>query len=173
MNYFEAKKIIDRHDKVIVTGPQRSGTRITAKMIAHDKRALYIDEVDVKTYSLPLAKKALEIAPVCVMQCPGLSAKCHLFPENTLVVFMQREISEIRASEKRVGWEENEWIMYEDVGFKSIVAPISVYKYFIWRKYQRPLIKSWVELNYHSMRDHELWIPPNLRATFEAKQTEV
>ena len=37
---------------VIVTGPQRSGTRIGAKMIAYDTGYTYVDEAEVKADSV-------------------------------------------------------------------------------------------------------------------------
>ncbi len=176
MNYPNVLPQLLKHDKIIVTGPQRSGTRIAAKMIAHDKRCLYVDEDDIGTYNFGKAREALKLEDDVVVQCPGLSAGCHRFPPNVMVVFMHREVSRIRASEKRIGWgpwEENEWIMYNDIGFKPICAPISVYKYYIWNRHQKGLIKTYIELNYRSLEKHDLWIPKGLRVGFRAKQTDL
>lgn len=174
MNYTEAKTIIKNFTQIVVTGPQRSGTRIASKIIAHDFGLNYIDEKIIKCYSLNAAKSALDNS---VVQAPGLSAKCHLFPENVLIVFMCRMLTEIQASERRIKWDpkfaENEFLLYEDVGFKQINAPISNYKYLVWSRNQRPLIKKSVELEYHSLNLHPLWIPKNLRTDFKYNQTKI
>lgn len=177
MKYTEAKYKIANFDQIIVTGPQRSGTRIAAQIIAHDFGLPYCDEKDIHLYSKNAALKVFELEGKAVIQAPGLSCKAHLFPANVLIILMMRPVSEIQASEQRIGWDKawikNEWLMYEDVGFKPIVAPISVYKYLIWRKHQRPLITNYIELEYHSLRGNLQWIPRTLRTNFKFDQTEI
>ena len=45
------------HSRIVVTGPQRSGTTITAKMIAHDTGHRYVDEAEFAVYDVEKWRK--------------------------------------------------------------------------------------------------------------------
>ena len=57
---------------VLVTGPQRSGTRICAKMIAHDTGHRFVDEREIHTDSLyELAGHQVPAHGACGGTVPG------------------------------------------------------------------------------------------------------
>jgi len=59
-------------DKILVTGPQRSGSRICAQMIAYDTGHEYVDEEDLSMDSLYQLCGFLEDQRGLVIQCPTL-----------------------------------------------------------------------------------------------------
>ena len=73
---------------ILVTGPQRSGTRICAQMVAHDTGHGYIDEVQIDTDSLYRLADAFSLNKV-VVQCPACARFIHNFSNpHSLVIFM-------------------------------------------------------------------------------------
>jgi len=151
-------------NRILVTGPQRSGTTIASVILAEELNYRCVDEITANTLSdiLYFVRHATRF----VLQGPMFSAYCHLLPLT--VVYMIRPIDEIIASEMRVSWkfEKEELAKYfTDKG------PISKVKYEAWTKYQKPLLKDALELDYQSMETHPLWIDKGKRINFTAKQT--
>jgi hypothetical protein len=94
------------HSRIVVTGPQRSGTTIAARMIANDTGHRYVDEVDFGVYDVEAWRRTLEDECV-VVQCPHmLKTILDAPPPDVYVVLMRRDINEIHASEERIGWEK-------------------------------------------------------------------
>ena len=92
-------------DKIVVTGPQRSGTRICAKMIAQDLGKEYVSEAHVGVNVFGLLEEMLEKRKNFVVQCPGLCRHVHLIGrEDTAVVFMRRSLEHIIGSQRRIRW---------------------------------------------------------------------
>jgi hypothetical protein len=162
-------KTLAQYDSILVTGPQRSGTRIAAKMIAHDTGRSYVDETDIFIDSLYSAASVIARGN-CVLQCPSLCRYVHnLVDEETLVVMMFRDVDAIIDSQARVGWE---WELIEQVRYQNFTEPIAVLKYRTWKN-QKQVIPRYVELNYADLRLHPLWIGAELRKGFAMTQTEV
>ena len=158
----------NNHKKILVTGPQRSGTTIATEILAQELDYRYVDEKSANTILdiLHFVRHATRF----VIQGPTLAAYCHLLPMT--VVYMIRPINEIIASEIRIKWscscEQEELAKcFADKG------PISEVKYKIWNTYQKPLLKDFFELEYHSMKDHCLWINKEKRVDFSPKQTKL
>ena len=101
MNTFAELKT---YNKIVVTGPQRSGTTIIARMIAHDTGHTYIDESLFEVGDFKLFKKTIQDNDTCVIQCPGLAHKAHCLNEytDTIVLFCIRPVADIIASQNRV-----------------------------------------------------------------------
>ena len=174
-----------RCKKIIVTGPQRSGTTIAAHMLAHDLGYKYIDEADFKINEFDKFKKLLNKhkSAGAVVQCPALSHKCHLLNEynDLMVVFMLRDTDDIIASESRIKWVEKldkgaEAKKYvEDNNLEQFVKigiPISIIKYRAWNIYQKQRVKNFCELEYESLQDHDMWIDKPDRKEFKSRQWE-
>jgi hypothetical protein len=168
--------------KILVTGPQRSGTRIAAKIIADDISYQYVDERDFVVDNQELFDEILSSADKLVIQCPGM---CHCIEQyavsGTLIVMMIRAIPDIIASENRVEWINGPYHEYEKYGIDILKArflrrhhndKISVRKYQHWRTYQKGKIRHLLELEYESLSYHRLWIPKEQRLHFTAEQTE-
>lgn len=178
MIYTEAQKTIQRFSKILVSGPQRSGTTIAAKIISKDFDLQYIDETAVRTYDEDRALRIITGMHDFVLQCPGLCAWLHALGEpDVLIVFMMRDIMDTIASEKRINWlwDKQEYKQYRRAfgnvpGYQEY-RPISSHKRIIWHDRQRGIVENFVELDYESLADHPLWMPKEKRKDFKPKQT--
>ena len=95
------------HSKIVVTGPQRSGTRIGAKMIAADTSHQFVDEAEFLIKDNDLFRQFLERDGV-VLQAPHmLKDVVDDPPPGIFIVLMRRDLDEIHASADRIGWTEN------------------------------------------------------------------
>lgn len=159
-----------KYQHILVTGPQRSGTRICARMIAHDTGYHFVDEREIATGSLHVLLMVFANHPNTVVQAPGL---CHcvegIANEKVAIVVMRRNIEDIIASQERIGWifEPVELLKY-----KAKAGPVAKVKYLWWEHYQRPVIKHAYEVEYESLSAHPLWIPKEQRGEFQHDQTE-
>ena len=152
------------HKKILVTGPQRSGTTICARMIAHDTGFEYIDENRIGVDNLTLAKMLFESSENFVLQAPALSRWCHKLNAD-LVVFMMRAISDIEKSQRRIGWG------CEAIELKKYGAhhgPIAQIKYNFWHNRQKAQVKNYLEANYNDLAGHKLF--EHNRSGFSARQ---
>jgi len=168
-----------RFERVLVTGPQRSGTRIAAKMIAQDIGYKYVDELDFGVHDREAFERILEDTRI-VVQCPTMCHAIHKYADDeTLVVLMVRDLDDIAASEERIGWEAGPYAEYHNYGMSDKQAirhrrhggRIAAIKYGHWRARQRDLIEHYVELEYESLAGHPLWIPKEQRIDFRHNQT--
>ena len=155
-------------NSIVVSGPQRSGTRITAKIIAVDTSKNYIDEQDIAAHDFRLLEYYLNQGNV-VIQCPAL---CHLLhyikTESTLVIVVYRNIEDIITSEARIWKSENEKIELFKYGYSSGI--ISRIKYNFWEKVQKPILGEMArDINYTQLEKHPLFIKD--RKDFKWNQT--
>jgi hypothetical protein len=169
---------LKNYRKIFVTGPQRSGTSITSKILAFESGYRCVDEREFEWRNLDLFRQFLESNENLVIQCPGMSHIIEQFgqPEN-LVVFMQRNPLEILASEKRIVWKSERYgkKLYKDkVSYMPHwFTPLCVLKYLHWHFEQKQLIPNPIDLAYESLQGHPLWIDKEKRARFSAKQISV
>lgn len=169
-----------KFSKILVTGPQRSGTRIGAKIIAYETGHTYIDENEFEINNCLLFKEMLSKHNV-VLQCPGMCYNIHSYSdEDTLIILMVRAIADIIESEERIGWRTGPYSEYENYGIRRKVAkyyrgrnlkPISEIKYKFWNDYQKERIKHYVELDYEFLNSHPLWVSKKERNNWNASQT--
>ena len=168
------------HAIILVTGPQRSGTRIAAKMIAHDTGHTYVDEEAFGTYNLRDFTLILRRSNI-VVHCPAMShvihgvAECH----DILVVFMLRDTDDIAASEARIQWDRGPYIELAHFGYHGKRAKtyrlrggqIAPLKYKRWEMWQKALVWHHLELSYESLAAHPLWVPKEDRHNWTPEQT--
>lgn len=167
---------LKKHDQILIVGPQRSGTTIAAKMIAHDLGyKTFLEEQILFDYNnlqgLIIGNRRQGIKGT--YQAPNFTAYCHLLAGEPAVVLMVRDVKDILASQQRIKWggpggknERDELARYfRDTGIASEV------KYEVWHKYQKKLIKYPYELPYESLKDHPLWVERNQRKNFKPRQT--
>lgn len=168
------------YQKILVTGPQRSGTRIAAKMIASDTGHRYIDEVEFITHSISTFDSIMSHEIDIVVQCPGMCHVIHKYSTNdTLIVLMRREVVDIIASQERVDWTNGALDEMRKYGipYNQLRAAIkkgvivSQMKYDFWEKEQRDVIENFLELKYLSLSSHKLWVPKEERVRFTEMQT--
>lgn len=169
---------LDGYNRILVSGPQRSGTRVCSKAIAGELCMSRLDELDFgvddrKRLSVVLQKSTRPL----VIQCPGMM---HVLQEladmDTCVVVMMRNKDDIRKSMKRINWnwEQHELSKYAAVWHNSVppnVKDIVDLKYYIWEHRQKDLIPNYQEIEYESLSANALWRPPEERKHFSPHQT--
>lgn len=175
-------KKLKQFEYILVTGPQRAGTTITAVMIANDLDYEFLEEGTVwgrlgQWPPNPPAVRDLRdyfnTFPPCVIHCPEHSAYCHLYAglDNVAVVMVRRDVNDIIASQERVGWGF-EWL--EMKHYPGEKRPISEVKYRHWDEYQKNELGTQAfEVDYESLKCHPMWVDKEHRQDFAIAQVEV
>ena len=169
-----------KHKKILVTGPHRSGTTFAATAIQHDLKDTHGLVKEELCWLPKMGLRRLEYwltNPVkVVVQAPFAADVCHQFL-GTFVVFMQRKIDDIEASQKRMylddggdvfwpGMEMTERGKYHRDDYSKRVSEI---KYDSWQ-HQKERIANYFELEYESLSGHPLWIDSAQRKEFTVRQ---
>ena len=141
---------------IIVTGPQRSGTRIAAHIIAQETGGVFVDELD---YCLPLPDNAVVQAPFLLKGVVELS----FMVPNVQFAFMYRNPEDIVASMERIEW------------YKDYSTDPEFYLFFVKHCYEYiDLLKQtlredqWFDVHYESLQLNPLFIAN--RDNFTVKQ---
>jgi diaminopimelate decarboxylase len=177
MSFSDLKK----YKRVLVTGPQRSGTRIASKMIAHDTNLRFVREEEFSVHSVSLFELIVTREFTIVVQCPGMSHIIHKYSaSDTMIVMMMRNVEDIVASEERIGWDHGYFRELLKLGISNSAAELrrarregvrpSELKYENWET-QKEVIQHYIEVDYESLSEHELWIPKEDRSDFKETQT--
>lgn len=155
---------------VVVTGPQRSGTTIAARIIAKESRMRYVDENEYGTRDLSAWLSLVHNGAGIVIQSPAMSR--HLISishyDGVAVVWMLRPLSGIIDSERRIHWRDGD----EKAKYSNYmgVLPISLVKLIYWRVHQSPAMSYGVEMAYSDFSEHPLWVPTDKRRQFTSRQ---
>ena len=163
---------LDGFRVVLVTGPQRSGTTIAAKMIANDTGLRFVPEEEFKHHNKSQWDSLINTRNRIVIQCPTMCRYVDKYgkADDIAVVLMVRPLEEIIASQKRINWpaaeKQRELARYD----RKRGEPAKV-KYDYWIKYQVNDIKHAYEIQFNSLASHPLWIPKEKRNNFRARQT--
>lgn len=162
---------LSRYDKILVTGPQRSGTRIFAKMCASDLGYTFYGEEKIGAHGVDKLQGLCASEHHFVIQCPAVCHYIEVFSaEDTAIVLMRRNIADIVASEERIRWGKYRAGELAKYGLKHGI--ISEVKYNYWASYQCSVIQHAFEVEYESLATHPLWIPRERRIHFGSRQTE-
>jgi hypothetical protein len=168
-SYSEVCNSLRGQRKIIVSGPQRSGTVIASKMLAKDLGLPFVEETAFGTHDFGAFQRILEKQSTFVVQAPTMSAYLHLLPYPC--VFMRRNLQDILRSQKRIGWEEFEQLE-KDRYFDHSKRPAAVVKTEAWERFQRIALGSNAfDLDYESLAGHSLWVNPEKRKAFGPRQT--
>jgi hypothetical protein len=146
--------------KILVVGPQRSGTRIAAKCIAHDTGHRYADEKELGGGDdLDKARAVLGSDEKLVLQAPGLTYCCSGWGDSVCVVMVRRDVTQIVCSQNRIGWrcEDTELAKYNREP-AQVAGAAALTKYQRWEDHQRAKIAHWTEIQYEDLRAHPLWV---------------
>lgn len=177
---------------VLVTGPQRSGTRLAAKMCAADLGYGYYDE---RTFDIDNLTSAISIMHRggVVLQGPGLCAESHLLWDprlvglNVVTIVVRRRLDEIIASCERIKWKADDEIRKylsrpEFEPYLTEGAHVAQWKYTVYDGYQRRVMQAmtcgsagppaYLTIDYDDLSAHDLWVPAEDRAGWEWDQTE-
>lgn len=174
-------KKFKKYHRIIVIGPSRSGTRIATKIIAHDTGYTYVDIHEIT--KIRKAQKMLFFGKKVVIHAPNYTPYARMLTnKRTLIVFMKRDLKDIRRSQKRIGWGVKGSTHTLRVGnaedfmrklYFCEKGRIAEIMYEVWEKYQKASIKSYYELEYESLRGHSLWIDKSKRKKFKKSQTKL
>lgn len=160
---------LSRYSKILVTGPQRSGTRIATAMIASDLGYTFYQEQAVGIANLDRMRQLFREEDRFVLQCPSLCRYAHeVSSPDTAIVLMRRAVADIIASENRIKWGGHRRIELARYGLGTGI--ISEAKYHFWEEYQRHLIEHAFEIEYESLVAHPMWIPKEERSNFGRHQ---
>lgn len=162
------------YSQIVVTGCQRSGTRIAAKIIAADTGHTYLDEgwlVSPQSYPDDVEKAQHFLAQgKVVLHGPALACDIvQLSGPDTLIVWVHRDPAEIRASMDRIKWKAER---VELAKYNSRASDIIPVKQAAWEK-DKPKLEHWLEINYASLAKHPLFIAREQRKDFRVNQTKL
>ena len=176
-----------QHRQILITGPGRSGTRICAKIVAHDTNLPYIDEVEVPELFI-IGQEVQAILDLVaardsfVLHCPTVCRYLLELPDDLFIIFMWRDLAEIQRSQRRVHVKRKSFEReYNKYGFSRYfksplpytVEDISSIKQRYWTLKQKPLMQNYREIDYYSLTAHPLWLGQEKRRHFKWNQTEV
>ncbi len=158
-----------RRRRVVVSGPQRSGTTFAATALSRDLGVPLKTEVDFGTHDQDAFLKLLKDNGQFVVQAPTMSPYLHLL-QDVDVVWMRRDLQDVLRSQQRVGWGRYEELE-RDRYFDHSQDPVAVVKTRAWDLFQRiSLGESAWDLDYESLRGHKLWVEPEGRKGFGERQ---
>lgn len=145
---------------ILITGPQRSGTTLCARIIKHDLGYTYIDEARFRIHDVQLALRQAEAYRPCVVQGPGLLKDAMVFGQlgYCAVVLMLRDTLDIADSiyrrKNNLAWIER---MRRYVDTSLMTEPLNyfgevVYNY--WEDEVERHIKHLYKVDYESLSNH-------------------
>jgi hypothetical protein len=193
--YEDHKSTIAKYKKVLVTGPHGAGNKITAHIINHDFGLKYVrGEQTWKSWEYwePEPKGLLTFHERIknedwAMFGPSQSSHLHNmvdYLDDVLVVFMYKDINQIKDYSTRNRFVRNvthtyEWITHRNIIDKDF-PELSYLKnwemeemtYFLWETRQRKLMPNWIEIEHSSLENHELWVPKEKRRHFKEWQVK-
>lgn len=150
-------------EKIVVVGPQRSGTRFTAYAISHDLGYDFLDQTQIGLTNFGMMKTQLDKHERCVIQGTGCTCKIHeLGREDVLVVWVRRNTADILASQKRIQWGESCERGRIPKPYQDS-EPLCEGRYRYWTEVQKAQVPHWIEIDYESLRKHPLFIDRNTR----------
>jgi len=147
---------LHKYKKILVTGTQRSGTTIVARIIASDLGYKYFDENAIGVSNVEKLQNLVKHDNI-VIHCPAVSYKIHEFDGNdTAVVFVLRSKGDVLKSQKRIGWtgarEKRELKKYG----ASIGDCVYDVKLKFWREKQKSRVNGF-EVQYESFASHPMF----------------
>ena len=187
-NYFDHKEIIEKYSKVIVTGPHGAGNKITAYIIESDYDNLNHERWEEIVYNDETFKDKLNSSDNYVAFCPSCSGLLHRSTDelqDVLIIFMYKDISEIKSYRERNNIIQSinayEYPVYEEfINNEGSHLNLSIeddgleeVTYALWEKHQKELIPNYIEIEHSSLYEHWKWVPKNERTHFKEWQTQI
>ena len=184
-----------KYSKIIICGPQRSGTTFACRALASQLGYEALYEELFNTYDEELFLDLVRSKDKFVLQAPGMTHLVHTINsfEESLILLMRRNLKDIVASQNRISWNKSKKIaqgvtiseeMIEKVKYASTFSSalhnipldkgIAEIKYYVWDTIQKSLIAHSSELNYSELKRMfpKLWVAKNQRTNFHPRQTD-
>jgi hypothetical protein len=159
------------YKKIVVTGPQRSGTRIGAQMIAADTGHRFVDEAEFLIKDAGLFREFL-LQDGIVVQAPHmLKDVVDDPPPGIFIVLMRRDLEHVHASAQRIGWTENFGGNTTELKkFGLTEGDSAAVKYEYWDSHDKTV--PYLELDYECLRAHPMYVTDEQRKGFGHWQTQ-
>ena len=168
----ELLKTLKGYMNVVIVGPQRSGTRIGSKVLSHELGYEYVDE---KAFGIESEGDFIDILRMPhpkVIQAPAMTHRAgYAASPVTAVVLMVRDMEDISASEKRIDWQYGAHEVRKFPGIARCTESACGTKYVFWEVLVKDLPHCY-ELEYTSLKGHELFIEKSKRQHFKWDQTK-
>ena len=163
---------LQEHGRILVTGPQRSGTTIAARMIAADTGHRYLDEFNFEVRDVAQWRMCLHQDRI-VVQCPHmLKDIVDAPPTGTFVVLMRRNLEDIHRSESRIGWDMEQGGNSAELSkFNVDQGDSAALKYAYWDSHKKDF--PYLELAFESLQGNPLYVEAELRHHFGPKQVRL
>jgi hypothetical protein len=159
------------YKKIVVTGPQRSGTRIGAKMIAADTGHQFVDEAEFLIKDSDLFREFLQRDGVVVQAPHMLKDVVDDPPEGVFIVLMRRDLDQIHASAARIRWAEDFGGNTTELKkFGLTEGDSAAVKYDYWDSHEKSA--PFLEVPYESLQAHPMYVPDEQRKSFGHWQTQ-
>lgn len=181
MNYSQLFQTIQlkKFSKILVSGPQRSGTTFLSNVLSEDLNYKLYDE-------LKTVDSFLDIKHESVSQAPSMSSLLHKIPEQSgvVVIFVSRNCNDIIASCEKLKWGEINWNNYHggEIAERGILnhncpnylnknTHSSYIKQNFWMAHQMHVMQvPYINISYHFLQDHPKFKNKSQRLNFSAKQ---
>jgi len=181
MNYSQLFQTIKskKFTKILVSGPQRSGTTFLSNVLSEDLNYKLYDE-------LKTVDSFLEIKHKSVAQAPSMSSLLHKIPKQNdiVVIFVSRNCNNIIASCEKLKWGKINWNNYHggeiaERGILNFNCPnylnknvhSSYIKQNFWMSHQMHVMQvPYINIGYDFLQDHPKFKSKDLRVNFKAKQ---
>jgi hypothetical protein len=169
---------LTQFQRIVVSGPHRSGTTICGEMIAADTGYKALREEafgwsDENHFAQCLLRTNV------VLQAPFMAHRLHLLhetvdPQTVCVVMMMRAIGDIAQSQGRMiaddGTATGRGIARYRARALHTGSPSPAVIYLNWQQ-QKLSIAHFREQQYEDLRGHPLWLDPGDRLGFSHRQT--
>jgi hypothetical protein len=157
--------------RIVVTGPQRSGTRIGAQMVAADTGQRFVDEAEFLIKDSDLFREFLEQDGVVVQAPHMLKDVVDDPPPGIFIVLMRRDLDAIHASAARIRWTEQFGGNTTELKkFGLTEGDSAAVKYDYWDSHQK--LVPFMEVPYDSLRAHPMFVSEDQRKSFGHWQTQ-
>jgi len=143
-------------------------------MIANDLGYQFCPETRFGVHDVGLARMLLDKESNLVLQAPALCRLVHtLSAPDIAIVLMRRDIKDIIASEKRIGWYNSPQTKLELAKYGLEEGTIAKVKYQYWDRAQKDLVHNSFEVEYESLSGHLMWVPKEQRKDFTTRQYQL
>lgn len=173
---------LSQFPKIMVSGPQRSGTRLMSRHLSESLGIGLIYEEHYNFIDESLFFKCANFKEDAVIQAPGMSHLMHVLGEydHVAVILMRRDLSEIYKSEDKIGWRtyreginpRSQYILYRNlVEYYRPGSTTADMKYQVFDNFQKDKILNLLEVPFEYLKSTDLWVEKEVSKNFWWCQT--
>lgn len=179
MTYNDLLSKLSPYSRVIVSGPQRSGTTYTAFILSQDLNYTHIDEQNFGTHTSSGFLEAITRENI-IVQCPAVSHVLDQIQEkNTIILWIDRNDRDIALSEDRINWHPH-WFNVEKDKYRTIYGDEvdqfernSLMKKHYWGIQKQTLKVDYLDIPYSILKETKGFVSKDQRKNFGVKQIQL